>query len=447
MSTRGAGPSTSPPKGGQTPLLRRGGSDPLSRRCSSLDRAHAAPPGPPQRRDHRPCRPWQDHAGRRDAVAVRCVPGQRGRGRPRDGLDGPRAREGHHDPRQEHRGPVRRRQAQHRRHPRPRGLRRRGGARADDGRRRAAAGRRVGRPAPADPLRAAQGAREQAPRDPGGQQGRPARRPHRGSRRRGVRAVHRPRRARGPDRVPDRLHERQGRLGVADGGGFAPTHPRPQAAARPAGRARPGPGVRPGPPAAGPRDQPRREPLPRPARHLPGPARDDPARRERRLVSRRRQRDECARGRAVRHRRARPRPRRRGRPGRDHRRRRHPRGHDRRDADRSRGLPPAPGDHRRRAVAVGHHRPEHLPPRRPRRRQADRAPDQGPPRGRDDRQRLDQSPGDREARYLGGPGPRRAPARRARRADAPRGLRAHGRQAAGRHTQAGTAPSTSPSSG
>ena len=63
---------------------------------------------------------WQSGAFRANA----------GRGRPRDGLDGPRAREGHHDPRQEHRGPVRRREAQHRRHARPRGLRRRGRARA-----------------------------------------------------------------------------------------------------------------------------------------------------------------------------------------------------------------------------------------------------------------------------------------------------------------------------
>ena len=66
------GPTTRPPY-----LCQLRGSDPLRRRCSSLDRAHAAPRGPPQRRDHRPCRPWQDHAGRRDAVAVRRLPGQR----------------------------------------------------------------------------------------------------------------------------------------------------------------------------------------------------------------------------------------------------------------------------------------------------------------------------------------------------------------------------------
>ena len=226
----------------------------------SASRAWITPRGPPQRRDHRPRRPRQDHAGRRDAVAVRRLPRQPGRQRARDGLDGPGAREGHHDPGQEHGRAVRRREAQHRRHARPRGLRRRGRAGPDDGRRRAAAGRRLRGPAAADALRAAQGAREPAAGDPRGQQGRPARRPHRRRGRRGLRAVHRPRRARGPDRVPDRLHERQGRLGEPDRG--RGRH-RPQAADGPAGRARAGARVRRDPPAPGARDQPRREPLPR----------------------------------------------------------------------------------------------------------------------------------------------------------------------------------------
>ena len=60
------------------------------------------PQGHPQRRDRRPRRPRQDHARRRHALAVRRVPRRPGRQRPRHGLDGPRAREGHHDPRQEH---------------------------------------------------------------------------------------------------------------------------------------------------------------------------------------------------------------------------------------------------------------------------------------------------------------------------------------------------------
>ncbi len=54
---------------------------------------------------------------------------------------------------------VRRRPDQHRRHARPRRLRRRGRAHAGDGRRRDAAGRRLRGPAAADPLRAAEGAR------------------------------------------------------------------------------------------------------------------------------------------------------------------------------------------------------------------------------------------------------------------------------------------------
>ena len=54
---------------------------------------------------------------------------------------------------------VPRRQDQHRRHARPRRLRRRGRAHAGDGRRRHAAGRRLRRAAAADPLRAEEGAR------------------------------------------------------------------------------------------------------------------------------------------------------------------------------------------------------------------------------------------------------------------------------------------------
>ena len=49
------------------------------------------------------------------------------------------------------------------------------------------------------------------------------------------------------------------------------------------------------------------------------------------------------------------------------------------------------------------------------------------------RQRQHQGAADRAARHLGGPGPRRAAAGRARRDDAPRGLRAHRRQAPGAH--------------
>ena len=72
---------------------------------------------------------------------------------------GPRARARHHDPGQEHRDRLRRRQDQHRRYARPRRLRRRGRAGADHGRWRAAAGGCHRGTVAADALRAAQGAR------------------------------------------------------------------------------------------------------------------------------------------------------------------------------------------------------------------------------------------------------------------------------------------------
>ena len=111
----------------------------------------------------------------------------------------------------------------------------------------------------------------------------------------------------------------------------------------------------------------------------------------------------------------------------------HPRGHDRRDARRPRRPAAAAGDHGRRAVALDHHRHQHLAARRPGGRQADRDAGREPAAGGAGRQRLPARARDRAARHLGGAGPRRAPARGARRADAPRGLRAHRRQAAGRH--------------
>ena len=144
--------------------------------------------------------------------AFRVGPGRR---HARARLDGSRAREGDHDPRQEHLAALPRREAQHHRHARSRRLRRRGRARADDGRRRAAARRRLRGAAAADALRAAQGARGAPAGDPRHQQGRPARRARGGGRRRGVRAVPRSRRRRAPDRVPDRLLQRQGRHRLA----------------------------------------------------------------------------------------------------------------------------------------------------------------------------------------------------------------------------------------
>ena len=122
-----------------------------------------------------------------------------------------------------------------------------------------------------------------------------------------------------------------------------------------------------------------------------------------------------------------------GRAGRDHRRRRPRGGDDRRDARRPRGPAPAARHHRRRAVALDDGRHQHLPARRPRRQQADRPPDLRPPPAGAGRQRLDPRQRHRAPRRLGGPGPRRAAARRAARDDAPRGLRADRRPAAGRH--------------
>ena len=70
--------------------------------------------------------------------------------------------------------------------------------------------------------------------------------------------------------------------------------------------------------------------------------------------------------------------------------------------------------------------------RRPGRRQGHGPAAEGPARPGGRRQRLDPRPRHRAARDLGGPGPRRAPARDPRRGDAPRGIRADRRQAAGR---------------
>ena len=227
------------------------------------------------------------------------------------------------------------------------------------------------------------------PVDPRRQQGRPARRAHRRGRRRGLRAVPRPRRRRGPARLPDRLHERQGRLGVA--GRATSPGDRPAAAAGPARRAHPAARVRPRAPAAGARHQPRRVALRRPPGDLPrAPRARSASGQDDRLVPRRRRDGRRARKVSelyvtealdrVR--------RRRGRPGRDHRRRRPGGRHDRRDAGRPRRPAPAAGHPRRRAVAVGHDRHQHLAAGRPRRRQAHRPPGQGAPRPRAGRQRL-----------------------------------------------------------
>ena len=109
----------------------------------------------------------------------RHLPRQRGDDRAGHGLERTRARARHHHSGQEHGRRLRRLQDQHRRYSWPRRLRRRGRARAQDGRWRRAARRRLRRPAAADPLRAQQGARSEAHADPGHQQDRPPRRARR----------------------------------------------------------------------------------------------------------------------------------------------------------------------------------------------------------------------------------------------------------------------------
>ena len=210
---------------------------------SRSDERHAHPQRHPQRGHRGPRRPRQDHARRRHAVAVRRLPREPGRERARHGLHGPRAREGHHDPGEEHGRAPRRREDQHRRHARPRRLRRRGRARAHDGGRRAAAGRRQRGSAAADPVRAPQGAGVAPAGDPRREQGRPPGRPRGRGRARGRGAVPGPRRRRAPDRFPDPVRERPGR----PGGGTDPddARGRPRAAVRdPAAPTSPRPSTR-----------------------------------------------------------------------------------------------------------------------------------------------------------------------------------------------------------
>ncbi len=116
-------------------------------------------PEHPQYRHHRPRRPRQDDPRRQAPQGGRRLPRQPARRGARHGLDGPREGEGHHDQGEEHVRPLAGQDDQHRRHPRPRGLRRRGRAGASDGRRGPPARGRLRRAAGPDPLRPAQGAR------------------------------------------------------------------------------------------------------------------------------------------------------------------------------------------------------------------------------------------------------------------------------------------------
>ena len=121
-----------------------------------------------------------------------------------------------------------------------------------------------------------------------------------------------------------------------------------------------------------------------------------------------------------------------GRSGRHHRGRGDLRHHAGGDPHGPRGPASAADHHRRRAEHQHDHRHQHRAPVGPVRHQAHRPPAEEPPRRGADRQRVDPRAGDRAPGHLGGPGPRRAAAGRPRRADEARGVRDHGRQAAGR---------------
>ena len=183
--------------------------------------------------------------------------------------------------------------------------------------------------------------------------------------------------------------------------------------------------------AAGARHEPRRLAVRRAPGAVPGPLGHAAQGPQRRLVPHRRHDRAGQDRRAVHDRRARPGPHRRGRSGRDRRRRRHPRDHDRRDARRPRRPAPAAGHPHRRPEPVDDDRHQHVAARRPGGHVDDGPPRQEPPRRRARRQRQHQGAADRAPRHVGGPGSRRAAAGRARRDDAPRGLRADRRQAAG----------------
>ncbi len=99
-----------------------------------------------------------------------------GGARARDGLQRPRARARHHHHLEELRGHLRRHAHQPDRHAGPRRLRRRGRARAEDGRRGAAAGGRLRGPHAPDALRAAEGHAAEPQAGGGDQQGRSAQR-------------------------------------------------------------------------------------------------------------------------------------------------------------------------------------------------------------------------------------------------------------------------------
>ena len=230
----------------------------------------------PQHRDHRARRSWQDDAGRRLLATGGTVPHRRGRRRLRDGLERSRARARHHHPLQVHRHHLEGDAHQHRRYAGPRRLRRRGRARAEDGRLRLPAGRRLrGADAP-DPLRHPQSAGAGPAAHLGREQDRSRRLRSGRGRRRHLRSVLCAGRHRRAARLPDRLRLRPRGLG-----GQEPDRParRSGAAPRSGGRLCPAAHRRRGRPLLHAGDHPRLRRLPGLRRHRAGRLRSDQARR------------------------------------------------------------------------------------------------------------------------------------------------------------------------
>ena len=192
--------------------IRRRRPPPWPRPHSSRVEKHESP----QYRDHRACRPWQNHAGRRASQAVRLGPRQPARRRARHGFHRPRKGARHHHPRQGDLGRLEGYAHQHRRHARPRRFRRRGRAHPQHGRRRHRAGRRRRRPDAADQVRGRQGAQGRPAADRRDQQDRPAGCPPGRGGQRGVRPVRRARRHRRAARLPDPLRLGPRRLDGAE---------------------------------------------------------------------------------------------------------------------------------------------------------------------------------------------------------------------------------------
>ncbi len=175
---------------------------------------------------------------------------------------------------------------------------------------------------------------------PGDQQGGPSGRPDQGGRGRHLRALPRPGRRRGADRLPDRLRLRPRRHRLADPArrrlGARTTAPPWSRCSSTLLDTIPAPAYDGGRAAAGARHQPRRLAVPRPAGAVPGPPGHHPQGPDGRLVPHRRQHRAGPHLRAADDRGPGAQAGRAGRPGRHHRRRRHPGDHDRRDARRRR---------------------------------------------------------------------------------------------------------------